>query len=51
VVDTITSNRDAWLATMMDEELHLQPVKSGEILRSATLITLATLIGHLIYQA
>jgi VIT1/CCC1 family predicted Fe2+/Mn2+ transporter len=48
VVDTITSNRDAWLATMMDEELHLQPVKSGEILRSATLITLATLIGHLI---
>jgi vacuolar iron transporter family protein len=48
VVDTITSNRDAWLATMMDEELHLQPVRSAEILRSASLITLATLIGHLI---
>src|SRR5216684_484872 len=25
VVDTITANRDSWLATMMDEELHLQP--------------------------
>jgi VIT1/CCC1 family predicted Fe2+/Mn2+ transporter len=26
VVDTITANRETWLATMMDEELHLQPV-------------------------
>ena len=48
VVDTITANRDAWLATMMDEELHLQPVKTSDIMRSATLITIATLIGHLI---
>ena len=48
VVDTITANRDAWLATMMDEELHLQPVRTSDILRSATLITIATLIGHLI---
>ena len=28
VVDTITANREAWLATMMDEELHLQPVQA-----------------------
>jgi VIT1/CCC1 family predicted Fe2+/Mn2+ transporter len=48
VVDTITANRDAWLATMMDEELHLQPVAATDIMRSAVLITLATLIGHLI---
>src|SRR5438445_4098555 len=25
VVETITANRENWLATMMDEELHLQP--------------------------
>ena len=48
VVDTITANREAWLATMMDEELHLQPVQTPDILRSAVVITIATLIGHLI---
>jgi VIT1/CCC1 family predicted Fe2+/Mn2+ transporter len=48
VVDTITANRDTWLATMMDEELHLRPVETADILRSAVLITVATLIGHLI---
>ena len=48
VVDTITANREAWLATMMDEELHLQPVQNSEIFRSAVVITIATLIGHLI---
>lgn len=48
VVDTITANRDAWLATLMDEELHLQPVQTPDIVRSAIVITIATLIGHLI---
>jgi predicted membrane protein (TIGR00267 family) len=48
VVATITANRDVWLATMMDEELHLQPVETPDILRSAVVITIATLIGHLI---
>jgi predicted membrane protein (TIGR00267 family) len=48
VVDTITANRETWLVTMMDEELHLQPVKNADILRSAVVITIATLIGHLI---
>ena len=48
VVDTITANRDSWLSTMMDEELHLQPVKTQDILRSSVIITVATLIGHLI---
>ena len=48
VVDTIVSNRQIWLATMMDEELHLQPVATSDILRSAGVITVATLIGHMI---
>jgi VIT1/CCC1 family predicted Fe2+/Mn2+ transporter len=48
VVDTITANRESWLATMMDEELHLQPVQTADIFRSAVVITVATLIGHLI---
>lgn len=28
VIETITANRDGWLSTMIDEELHLQPVAS-----------------------
>jgi VIT1/CCC1 family predicted Fe2+/Mn2+ transporter len=48
VVDTITDNREAWLATMMDEELHLRPVQTSDIARSSFLIFVATLVGHLI---
>jgi len=48
VVNTITANRETWLATMMSEELHLQPVQSRDILRTAVVIGIATLIGHLI---
>ena len=33
---------------MMDEELRLQPVERADILRSAVVITVATLVGHLI---
>lgn len=48
VVETITANRATWLETMMDEDLHLQPVETTDILRSAVVITIATLIGHLV---
>ena len=48
VVSTITSNREIWVSTMMDEELHLQPVEQESLLRSAVIVTVATLAGHLI---
>jgi predicted membrane protein (TIGR00267 family) len=48
VVSTITSNRETWVSTMMNEELHLQPVEQQSLLRSAVIVTVATLIGHLI---
>jgi len=48
VVDTITANRETWVGTIMDQELHLQPVDEPDIFRSAVVITVATLIGHLI---
>jgi hypothetical protein len=32
----------------MDEELHLQPVQTPDIMRRSVVITIATLIGHLI---
>jgi vacuolar iron transporter family protein len=48
VVDTITANRERWLGMMMDEELHLQPVRQADVLRSSALIFVATLVGHLI---
>src|SRR5437867_7656430 len=48
VVSTITSNREIWVSTMMDEELHLQPVEKESLLRSAVIVTVATLAGHLI---
>ncbi|HEU5235731.1 MAG TPA: VIT1/CCC1 transporter family protein [Pyrinomonadaceae bacterium] len=48
VVDTITSNRETWVSTMMDEELHLQPIREESLVRSAFVVTAATLVGHLI---
>jgi VIT1/CCC1 family predicted Fe2+/Mn2+ transporter len=48
VVDTITANPETWISTIVDQELHLQRVETPSIMRSAVVITIATLIGHLI---
>ncbi len=48
VVATITANRGSWVETILEEERHLQPVGNSDVLRSSAVITVATLIGHLI---
>lgn len=48
VVSTITSNRESWVGTILEEERHLQPVSNSDVIRSSVVITVATLIGHLI---
>ncbi len=48
VVETITANRETWLSTVMDEELHLQPVERRDIVRTSVVVGIATLIGHMI---
>jgi VIT1/CCC1 family predicted Fe2+/Mn2+ transporter len=48
VVATITSNRTTWVETMMDEELHLEPVDTPRVLQAAVVVFVATLIGHFI---
>lgn len=48
IVTTIASNKKMWVDTMMAEELHLQPVDTRDVLKSAVIVTIATAIGHLI---
>lgn len=48
VVATIAANGDRWVDTILEDERHLQSVSSRDILRSSTLITVATFIRHLI---
>ena len=48
VVNTISSNHDAWVATMMSEELHLQPVDTRAVLRTSVIVGIAAVIGSLI---
>lgn len=48
VVETITANRDKWVGTILSEERHLEPVSNHDVKRSSVVITIATLVGHLI---
>lgn len=48
VVATITANREKWVDTILEEERHLHPVGTKDVMRSSVVITVATLVGYLI---
>ena len=48
VVETITADPEVWLKVMMDEELQLRPIDAQALRRTAVVVTIACLIGHLI---
>lgn len=48
IVDTITVNRDVWVAVMMAEEHQLSPVDRGQALRAALVVGVSAIIGSLV---
>lgn len=48
IVDTITANKDVWVAVMMAEELQLQPSDRKTALRSAFIVGFSAIVGSLI---
>lgn len=48
IVETITTNKDVWVAVMMAEEHQLTPVDRGQALRSAIIVGLSAIVGSLI---
>jgi predicted membrane protein (TIGR00267 family) len=48
IVDTITTNKDVWVAVMMAEEHRLSPVDRRMALRSALIVGISALVGSLI---
>jgi vacuolar iron transporter family protein len=48
IVDTITNNRDVWVAVMMTEEHRLNDVDRRQSLRSSAVVGIASLVGSLI---
>lgn len=48
IVETITGNRDVWVAVMMAEEHQLAPVDRKTAIRAALLVGLSAIIGSLV---
>ena len=48
IVDTITADKDIWVASMMSEELNLSPIEKGHAPRAALVVGTAAIIGSLI---
>jgi predicted membrane protein (TIGR00267 family) len=51
IVDTITANKDVWVAVMMAEEHGLVPTNRSHALRSALVVGISAIIGSLIPMA
>jgi len=48
IVDTITENKDVWVAVMMAEEHRLSPISRKGALRSALIVGMSAIVGSLI---
>jgi predicted membrane protein (TIGR00267 family) len=48
IVDTITADKDVWVAVMMSEEHQLTPIGRGRAVRSAFIVGLSAIVGSLI---
>jgi vacuolar iron transporter family protein len=48
IVETITANKDVWVAVMMAEEHQLSPVDRGTALKAAWVVGLSAIIGSLV---
>ena len=48
IVNTLTQNKDIWVANMLTDELNLQPVSSDGVLKSSILVGVAAVIGSLV---
>jgi predicted membrane protein (TIGR00267 family) len=48
IVETITANKDVWVAVMMAEEHQLAPIDRRQALRSALIVGVAAFVGSLI---
>jgi len=48
IVDTVTANKDVWVAVMMAEEHQLSPVDRGHAIRAAWVVGLSAIIGSLV---
>ena len=48
IVDTITTNKEVWVAVMMAEEHQLSPVDRRQALKSALVVGVSALVGSLI---
>ncbi|HEY5983380.1 MAG TPA: VIT1/CCC1 transporter family protein [Anaerolineales bacterium] len=48
IVDTVTANKDVWVAVMMAEEHRLAPVDRGAAFKAAWVVGLSAIVGSLV---